>query len=109
MKASGYYSTIADFEVFISEMTAWTKQLQSVHEQGRELRSKRWFKKSTDVVCDRLLAYKYKDDLDVLNRCWNLCLYHRATDATVINIPEEAAELFFIWFKGRVDVHITKH
>lgn len=109
MKASGYYSTITDFEVFISEMTVSFSNLKTTLQTPKTEQKLSIFRSSPVTPTDEQRLIIVERNLLVLSSCWNLCLYHRATDATVINIPEEAAELFFSWFKGRVDAHLTKH
>jgi len=110
MKASGYYCTIADFELFISEMTVSFSNLKSLlHIESSIPVKGSLFKRLSNPQDTEQRLILVERNLLVLSSCWNLCLYHRATDATVINIPEEATELFFAWFKGRVDAHITKH
>lgn len=109
MKASGYYSTITDFELFISEMTVSFSNLKAEllpKRQRKTVSLALWTQRYADTEQRLILVER---NLLVLSSCWNLCLYHRATDATVINIPEEATELFFSWWKSRVELHITKH
>lgn len=111
MKASGYYCAIVDFENFISEMTTSFSNLKSLLQiessNHKKISLSKWLT-STDVTKEQRLILAERNLL-VLSSCWNLCLYHQATQATVINIPEEAAEMYFTWFKGRVDQHLTKH
>lgn len=109
MKSSGYYCTIADFELFISEMSVSFSNLKATLAPGKQPMKVLLFQLAQRDVTTEQRLILVERNLLVLSSCWNLCLYHRATDATVINIPEEATELFFAWFKGRVDVHITKH
>lgn len=109
MKASGYYCAIVDFENFISEMTTSFSNLKpKLEEEVKPRRTSRFSSSPVPIEAVQKLNLLERNLL-VLSSCWNLCLYHRATDATVINIPEEAAEMYFSWFKDRVDQHITKH
>lgn len=106
MKASGYYCTIADFELFISEMTMIFSNLKNQLQQ--QPKPVAFLGVKTDRQSEQRLILVERNLL-VLSSCWNLCLYQRATNASAINIPEEAAEMYFSWFKDRVDQHITKH
>ena len=106
MKASGYYCTIADFELFISEMTTSFSNLKNKLQQ--QPKPTTFLGVKTDRQSEQRLILVERNVL-VLSSCWNLCIYHRASQASVINIPEEAAEMYFSWFKDRVDQHITKH
>lgn len=109
MKASGYFANLADFELFISEMTVQTKQLKQINEEAKKVSDKKWFKKTDDIIIHKLLSSKYTSDLQTLNNCYNLLLFNRGQGHVTVNIPVEATEMYFQWFKGKVDECMMKH
>lgn len=113
MKASGYFAHLADFELFISEMTEeFTRESSTMKEQSMIPKGEVWFwqKKKTKVVPFNELRYiLIQKNLLVLNNCYNLLLFNRGQGHVTVNIPVEATEMYFQWFKGKVDDYMVKH